>query len=402
MTASASSDLTPIVPFGRCRALGDASRRLSAAVFVHGLCGHPDEWWGVIARLDGMAVATVDLAERTPFDADPGVRVARVADVLRATGPAVIVGQSLGGRTAIEVAAQHPSLVRALVLIEATPDAGTEDLDLDVRDLRERLRAWPTPFADRDAARCFFADRFGSTAIAEVWVDGLIDQADGRLRPRFLPDIAADALRQSYGASLRPAWEARRCRAVLVRGEHGALSHEQVRALGTTVVTVDGAGHDVHLDRPDAVAAVIAEQVVARIEPATEHDAEALAAVHRRSALAAYSWVPEGRWQDASWLARVRSGGVIVARIAGQVVGLVTIADREIGSLYVDPIEQHHGIGQLRLHAAEQQLGPGPARVWVIEHNHVAPLFYAGAGWQPSGRRRDDVWGPELELTRSL
>jgi pimeloyl-ACP methyl ester carboxylesterase len=51
--------------------------------------------------------------------------VASTAEFLRETGPAVLVGISFGGFIALRVAAKHPELVRALILVSSAPRFST-------------------------------------------------------------------------------------------------------------------------------------------------------------------------------------------------------------------------------------------------------------------------------------
>jgi pimeloyl-ACP methyl ester carboxylesterase len=98
-------------------------------VLSHGLAGHAGEWDVPAERLSSRhRVVAVDqrghgASERHPQDVS---RAAYVADVIAvvdqlALRRPVLVGQSLGGHTAMLTAAAHPGLVRALVLVEAGP-----------------------------------------------------------------------------------------------------------------------------------------------------------------------------------------------------------------------------------------------------------------------------------------
>jgi pimeloyl-ACP methyl ester carboxylesterase len=173
----------------------------------------------------------------------PEAHAEDVCAVLEALGrePAVVVGQSLGGRTAVLAAARCPNLVRAVVVLEATMDAGDEALDRDVEDFRARLLAWPVPFATEADACAFFADRYGSEAAARAWTAGLMRVAEG-LTVRFDPDVMAETLREAFGISLASEWEALKC----------PKSMWSAADLGGSI-------HDIHIERPDDVAAVVLE-----------------------------------------------------------------------------------------------------------------------------------------------
>jgi len=95
---------------------------------LHGAALNAHTWDATLLALGEDALA-VDLpghgdsAWREDFDYRPATNARAVAGVLDAlgTGPQVVVGQSLGGLTAVALAEQRPDLVTALVLIDASP-----------------------------------------------------------------------------------------------------------------------------------------------------------------------------------------------------------------------------------------------------------------------------------------
>ncbi|MEZ0383030.1 alpha/beta fold hydrolase [Mycobacterium sp. pW045] len=99
-------------------------------VFLHGGAQNAHTWDTVILGLGQPALA-VDLpghgrsAWRDDGDYSPQRNAAAVAPVLRELAPTaeLVVGMSLGGLTAIRVAAAAPELVRRLVLVDVTPSA---------------------------------------------------------------------------------------------------------------------------------------------------------------------------------------------------------------------------------------------------------------------------------------
>ncbi len=118
---------------------GTAEGRISALrwgstppriVFLHGGGQNAHTWDTVIVGVGEPALA-VDLpghghsAWRDDGDYSPQNNAATLAPVLReiASGADLVVGMSLGGLTAIRLAAVTPELVRELVLIDVTPSA---------------------------------------------------------------------------------------------------------------------------------------------------------------------------------------------------------------------------------------------------------------------------------------
>lgn len=106
---------------------GDAAPRV---VFLHGGGQNAHTWDTVIVGLGEPAVA-VDLpghghsAWRDDSDYSPRRNAAALAPVLGELAPNadLVVGMSLGGLTAIALAAAAPELVRELVLVDVTPSA---------------------------------------------------------------------------------------------------------------------------------------------------------------------------------------------------------------------------------------------------------------------------------------
>jgi len=96
-------------------------------VLVHGLGGSTVNWeliGGPLARRMATRVVAFDLGGfgRTalgPHRASLGTNGRLLADLVRTVGPAIVVGNSMGGALSIGLAAREPELVRALVLVDA-------------------------------------------------------------------------------------------------------------------------------------------------------------------------------------------------------------------------------------------------------------------------------------------
>ncbi|MEU3838938.1 alpha/beta hydrolase [Streptomyces sp. NPDC028635] len=224
-------------------------------VLLHGLAGHLGEWDDLTARLlsDGHRVIRYDArghgaSTRTPADM---TRAAAVADAVTLTDhlslPRVsLIGQSLGGLTALLVASRHPALVADLTLIEAGPACAGPSLPADIAGW---LDSWPTPFPTFSAATSFFGH--------EAWARGLERREDG-LHARVDRDTMIAAVTELATQNYWPDWSRITCPTLLLRGEKSTMRPEeaeemQTRRPGTRVEVVTGAGHDVHLEAPGAV-----------------------------------------------------------------------------------------------------------------------------------------------------
>jgi pimeloyl-ACP methyl ester carboxylesterase len=107
------------------RTLGDAGPRV---VFVHGLFGQGRNWTTIARRLaeDGHRVTLLDLPNHghSPWtDRVDYLDMAElVAAELAALGdPVTLVGHSMGGKVAMQLALRHPELLRALVVVDIAP-----------------------------------------------------------------------------------------------------------------------------------------------------------------------------------------------------------------------------------------------------------------------------------------
>jgi pimeloyl-ACP methyl ester carboxylesterase len=106
------------------------TRSNAPVVLVHGLGGSTVNWelvGGALAQRLGTQVVAFDLAgfgrtalgsRRATLGANGALLAALVAPLVDRLGPAVVVGNSMGGALSIGLAARHPELVTALVLVD--------------------------------------------------------------------------------------------------------------------------------------------------------------------------------------------------------------------------------------------------------------------------------------------
>ena len=185
------------------------------------------------------------------------------------SGADVLVGYSLGGRLALRAALRSPESVRALVLVGST--AGIEEGPLRVAraEADEKLASWMEAMPIEDIVGLWerqplFADQ----------PDALVDeQRPGRLShdPRSL----ALLLRTAGQGVLEPVWHELRSLELPLLAIAGARDDGYTRAakrIGSTapkgrVAIVENAGHAPHLQRPDEVAALIAEFLDSALQP---------------------------------------------------------------------------------------------------------------------------------------
>ena len=269
----------------RVRSAGGAG---AVPVFLlHGFAGSSRDWEevaGALAR-EGYAVLAPDLPghgetdiPKEPWRYGPEEVSLDLLQILSETGAASAhwVGYSMGGRLALYLALSHPERVASLALESASP--GIED-----RDEREARRA-----ADESLARGIEAR--GVEWFAAHWASRPVFESQRALPPAVRERVHAARLAnraaglsgslRGFGQGIQP-WlgdhlAGIRCPTLLVTGDRD----EKYDALGTWMsltipdarqLTCAGAGHNVHLEQPEAYTRALLDHLArsARSAPGT-------------------------------------------------------------------------------------------------------------------------------------
>jgi pimeloyl-ACP methyl ester carboxylesterase len=202
-----------------------------AVVFSHGFASSSETWAAQVEALSAdHRVVRWDLRGHGHSPAPPGdysredglADLAGVVDLAtEGTGPAVLVGHSLGGYLSLFHTLTHPKTVAALVLISTGPGFKNDEKRQSYNRLMERV-----------AAR------------------------------NDVPLSVAEVVRQKDGFVMEHLAEIS-CPTLVVTG---ADDHEMYRAgsayiatriPGASMVEIAGAGHDPHVDRAEEVTAAI-------------------------------------------------------------------------------------------------------------------------------------------------
>jgi 2-succinyl-6-hydroxy-2,4-cyclohexadiene-1-carboxylate synthase len=222
-------------------------------LLLHGFTQTGASWDGVVRALGGRYRALAPDLGAGPWEQE--------LDRLEALAPAssVVAGYSMGGRLALALALRRPERVRALVLVSASPglaDAGE----------RAARRAADEALAER--IEVIGVDAFAREWAAQPLFAGQPAQVAALAHEDRLRRTAAEHAAQLRGlgtGGMPPLWDRLGELAMPVTLVVGAAD-AKFRALAERmaerlpnreIVVVEGAGHAVALEAPEAVAGAI-------------------------------------------------------------------------------------------------------------------------------------------------
>ena len=251
---------------------GDGDR---PTVLLHGFLGSSRNLRGFVqrwaARAPDRVFLLVDLTGHgasppLPSNATVDTLARDVAETVAAAefGPtATVLGHSLGGRVALAWWRLAPAAVGDLTLLDIAPGP-IEAARSSSRRVLDVLLTLPPEAPDRRTFKTLLVDGGLTAAIAD-WVLMNVDCDAQGCRWRVDRGALAALNARVNDDDLWPAVEARaaagrvtRC----IRGDRSAYVRDQdvarYEAAGVHVDTITGAGHDLHIEAPDAVLDIVA------------------------------------------------------------------------------------------------------------------------------------------------
>jgi len=235
-------------------------------VALHGFLGSKDDWADLAARLPHRRIVAVDLPghgeavgrDAAAYGFDEAVTALSTTLASLEIGRFDLLGYSMGGRVALAFALAHPTVVNTLTLESSSPGLPSEDeraarraLDAQRADALRRdfpafLREWYAMplFATLTATQQDALIRSRATADPDELARGLVGMGTGAM-PNLWPLLSTLEI---------PA----RLVAGVLDAKFAALAAQMAeRVPHASVHLVEDAGHNVHLEQPDAFAAIV-------------------------------------------------------------------------------------------------------------------------------------------------
>lgn len=246
-------------------------------LLLHGLGSSAEDWQlQVPAFAERFRVITVDLRGHGTSDNPPGgcTMALMAADVIGlldalAVPAAHIVGLSMGGMIAFQLAVDQPERVRSLVIVNSGPS-------LIPRNFRERMLV---------RQRLLLAQSFGPAVTGRFLAPRLFPKPEqAPLREQFVTrwrrnDRAAylAAMRACVGWSVADRVSAIRCPVLVISGDRDYLPPDAKRAYtemipGARLVVIADSGHATPIDQAQQFNDIVAEFIAGQASPAADRD----------------------------------------------------------------------------------------------------------------------------------
>ena len=235
-------------------------------VILHGLFGTLDNWQTIAKQLaDTYSVFILDQRNhgRSPHADEHNYHA--LAEDLRQFmeahwmyDGAHVIGHSMGGKTAMQFALEHPDLVKKLVVVDIAPKAyqGTH------HEILEALLAMDLDnIADRSAADAFLAERISAEDVRLFLMKNLTRKVGGGFEFKMNLPVLWKHYSDILAAVDGEPFEGE---TLFIRGgrsKHVTLPEDEVLVKklfpNSNIQTVEGAGHWVHAEQPEALLGLV-------------------------------------------------------------------------------------------------------------------------------------------------
>lgn len=236
----------------------------SPVLILHGLFGFSDNWQTIAKGLSAHhLVVTPDLRNHGRSPHVPTHTYDEMAEDLRAfmeahwMFSAALVGHSMGGKAAMQLALSHPDMVERLVVVDIAPGIAADNhsnifealLSLDLGQISERKEA-----------EAYLAARVTDFGTRQFLLKNITREESGRLAWKMNLPVLWQAFPDILGPVHGPAFDKP---ALFVRGSRSDYIKDSDFPLIKTlfpqadIVTIENAGHWVHADQPAALLTIL-------------------------------------------------------------------------------------------------------------------------------------------------
>ncbi|HLO58670.1 MAG TPA: alpha/beta fold hydrolase [Bacteroidales bacterium] len=241
-------------------------------IILHGLYGSSDNWYSIGRSLsEDYTVYLPDQRNHGNSPHDPVHTYDAMAGDLfefmqkHTSGPAIIIGHSMGGKTALQFGLKHPELVAKMIIVDISPlgydlnnasDAGNQHIQ--IIDALSRIN--PEALKSREEADKILLPEIPSAMVRQFLLKSLKRMPDGKFRLAInikalsenLPGIFSGVISEDNTDPRQiPEFPL-----LFIKGElspYICLRDEQaIRHFfpWARIVTIEGSGHWVHAEQP--------------------------------------------------------------------------------------------------------------------------------------------------------
>ena len=236
---------------------------LPCVVFIHG-AQNDHSVWGLQSRWfahHGFAVLAVDLPGHGRSAGKPLPSIEDLADWIEllmervgageTTKNVTLIGHSMGSLTALECAARHPARIARVALVgTAVPMPVSDALLGAAKDKEPKAIGMINTWSHSPRGTT------GGNTVPGMWLLGTSKRLMERQKPGVLHNDLADCNAYTHGmdAAISVA-----CQALIISGSKDMMTHPKAAAkLASNIrdvrsITLDGAGHALMAEQPDAV-----------------------------------------------------------------------------------------------------------------------------------------------------
>lgn len=237
-------------------------------IILHGLFGFSDNWQTIAKGLaDSHLVVTPDLRNhgRSPHVASHSYpEMAEDLKVFMETHwmfSAALIGHSMGGKVAMQLALSHPDMVERLVVVDIAPDRA-EDNHSHIFDALLGMDL--SKMKTRQEAEAYLSERISEVGTRQFLLKNITREDDGTFTWKMNLPVLWEHF-DDILAPVHPDASVFDKPTLFVRGSRSDYIKDDdlpfIKSLfpQAKLITVEGAGHWVHADKPVELLAILKE-----------------------------------------------------------------------------------------------------------------------------------------------